>query len=152
MASTDVLEVFWKWHMAQGPQIPSFLPLHNVIPAPSKGSPMEAPTLLGDLHWTPLEGPGRTGLWTPRSEGGAPGRDDWKGRLRGSGTSPRPHRPGTFGSPIWLVPRPHRSSPFEVGKRFSPSHRSRRPETRAVPRRGPRRSGEGSSRGAPASS
>ena len=28
------------------------------IPAPSKGSPMEAPTLLRDLHWTPLEGPG----------------------------------------------------------------------------------------------
>ena len=26
--------------------------------APSKGSPMEAPTLLRDLHWTPLDGPG----------------------------------------------------------------------------------------------
>ena len=32
------------------------------IPAPSKGSPMEAPTTLRDLHWTPLEGPGRNSL------------------------------------------------------------------------------------------
>ena len=31
-------------------------PLNTVIPAPSKGSPMEAPTPLRDLHWTPLEG------------------------------------------------------------------------------------------------
>ena len=34
---------------------------HNMkqhTPAPSKGSRMEAPTLLRDLLWTPLEGPG----------------------------------------------------------------------------------------------
>ena len=29
-----------------------------ILPAPSKGSPMEAPTPLRGLHWTPLEGPG----------------------------------------------------------------------------------------------
>ena len=36
------------------------LELKNNSPAPSKGSPMEAPTLLVDLHWTlRQEGPGR---------------------------------------------------------------------------------------------
>ena len=28
------------------------------LPAPSKGLRMEASTLVRDLHWTPLEGPG----------------------------------------------------------------------------------------------
>ena len=31
--------------------------IYIYIPAPSNGSPMEAPTLLRDLHWTPFEGP-----------------------------------------------------------------------------------------------
>ena len=43
--------------LGQYPPLVRWLPFGHHMAAASKGCPMEAPTPLRDLHWTPLEGP-----------------------------------------------------------------------------------------------